>query len=189
MQLEDHHFSHGYRIDQKRKRNYSSPYYGECMLCFIKAAKYLPGYNDLIPLIEQAAPIMAKKYTIDAWAEEPDSDETKGFYQWSSMVFTEYYDARYKDYELFGDYVIVLGRWIIHTHVILDRRKNTGYAYEGIISAYTVAQARDHKTALTDFAYTIDKGLYSLTQWQVNGPLAHLNPFLIKHPTDDRIAI
>jgi hypothetical protein len=190
MQMDDHHFSQGYRIDQKRKRNYSSPYYdGESMLCFIKAAKYLKGYDDLIPIIEEAAPIMAKAYTVDAWAQEHDSDETKGFYQWSSMVFTEYYQARYKDFELFGDYVIVLGHWIIHTHEILDRAKNTGYAYEGIISAYTVAKAREHKTAIVDFAYTIDKGLYRLTQWQVAGPLANLNPFLLLHPTDEKIAI
>jgi hypothetical protein len=190
MQLDDQHFSQGYRIDQKRKRHYSSPYYdGESMLCFIKAAKYIQGYDDLIPIIEEAAPIMAKRYTVDAWAQEHDSDETKGFYQWSSMVFTEYYQARYKDFELFGDYVMVLGHWIIHTHEILDRPKNTGYAYEGIISAYTVAKDREHTTALEDFTYTIDKGLYRLTQWQVAGPLANLNPFLLQHPTDEKIAI
>jgi hypothetical protein len=189
MQMDDGHFSQGYRIDKQRKRNYSSPYYdGEAMLFLIKAAKYL-GHDELRPIIEEAAPIMAKRYTVDAWREEHDSDETKGFYQWSSMVFTEYYEARYKDYEVFGDYVIVLAHWIIHTHLILDRPKNTGYAFEGIVSAYTVAKARGHKQALGDFAYTIDKGLYKLTQWQVAGPLAHENSFLVKHPTDEKIAI
>ena len=192
MQMDDLHFSQGYRIDKKRKRKYSSPYYdGETMLCFIKAAKYIDGYShDLVPIIEEAAPVMAKAYTVDEWSEgEHDSDETKGFYQWSSMLFTEYYEARYRDYELFGDYVIMLGHWIIHTHEILGRQKNTGYAYEGIISAYTIAKDRNHKEALTDFAYTIDRGLYRLTQWQVGGPLAQENSFLEKNPTDERIAV
>ncbi|KAG7370726.1 hypothetical protein IV203_019296 [Nitzschia inconspicua] len=190
MQMKDQHFSQGYRMDQKRKRNYSSPYFdGETMLCFIKAAKYIDGYQNLIPIIESAAPVMARKYTVSAWREEHDSDETKGFYQWSSMLFTEYYEARYKDYELFGDYVIVLGHWIIHTHGILDRQKNTGYAYEGIVSAYTVAKARGHNQARDDFAFTIDNGLYKLIQWQVGGPLAHENSFLVENPTEEKIAI
>lgn len=191
MQMDDKHFSHGYRIKQKRKRAYSSSYYdGETMLCLIKAAKYIDGYSDdLVPIIEEAAPIMAKQYTVDAWRDEHDSDETKGFYQWSSMLFTEYYEARYKDYEVYGDYVIVLGHWIIHTHDILDRPKNTGYAHEGIISAYTIAKARSHQQAVADFAFTIDRGLYKLTQWQVAGPLAHENEYLGRHPTDEKIAI
>jgi UDP-N-acetylmuramoyl-tripeptide--D-alanyl-D-alanine ligase len=192
LQMSDLHFSQGFRIEMKRKRNYSSPYYdGEAMLCFIKAARYIDGYSEsLVPIIERAAPVMAKAYTVDEWSQgEHDSDQTKGFYQWSSMLFTEYYEARYNNYELFGDYVIMLGHWIIHTHEILDRPKNTGYAHEGIISAYTIAKARNHPDALQDFAYTIDKGLYRLTQWQVGGPLAHENSFLESNPTEEKIAV
>jgi len=105
------------------------------------------------------------------------------------MLFTEYYEARWRDYEVFGDFVIVLGHWIIHTHDILNRSLNTGYAYEGIISAFTIAKARGHQTALNDFAYTIDQGLFRLTQWQVGGPIAQMNSFLVKNPTSDKIAI
>jgi UDP-N-acetylmuramoyl-tripeptide--D-alanyl-D-alanine ligase len=104
------------------------------------------------------------------------------------MVATEYYEAKWENYELFGDYVIVLGHWVIHTHAILGREKNTGYAFEGIVSAYIVAQTRKHEEALNEFLYTIDEGLYKLTSWQVNGPLAHKNKFLIKNPTKEKIA-
>lgn len=97
-----------------------------------------------------------------------------------------------------ADYVIALGHWIIHTHEILERPKNTGYAYEGIISAYAVAKNRLEESngedtraqdAINDFSWTIDKGLYSLTSWQVGGPLAGKNKFLLNHPTNEEIAI
>jgi hypothetical protein len=71
---------------------------------------------------------MAKAYTVDVWrTDRRDSDETKGFYQWSSsMFFTEYYPAKWENYEYYGDYVIVLAHWIIHTQGILNRKRNTG---------------------------------------------------------------
>jgi hypothetical protein len=36
---------------------------------------------------------------------------------------------------------------------------------------------------------TIDIGLHKLTTWQVGGPLADENDFLVEHPTDEAIAI
>jgi UDP-N-acetylmuramoyl-tripeptide--D-alanyl-D-alanine ligase len=105
------------------------------------------------------------------------------------MFFTEYYHAKWKDYEVYGDYVIVLAHWIIHTHEILWKNRNTGYAYEGIISAYQIAKERGHREAINDFEYTIDEGLYELGRWQVGGPLANKNNFLVEHPTDEAIAV
>jgi len=159
-------------------------------LAMVKAAKYLDGYQYLIPLIEETAPVLAKAYTLDAWrTEEHDSDSTKGFYQWSSMLYYEYYDAGWKNAQVFGDYVVMLAHWMIHTHDVMGRPKNTGYAYEGIVSAYMVAKNRDHQEAMNDLEYTIDRGLYQLTSWQVGGPLASENPFLVKHATTEKIAI
>jgi len=192
MQNDDLHFSSGYNLLKGTKSDQSSPYYdGEIMLCLVKAAKYMNGYDTtLIPIIEQVAPILAQAYTVDAWRnDEHDSDKTKGFYQWSSMFFSEYYLAKWNNYEFYGDYVIVLAHWIIHTHGILQRNRNTGYAFEGIISAYEIAKIRRHDDALSDFEYIIDEGLYNLGRWQVNGPLSSTNEYLVKHPTDENIAI
>jgi UDP-N-acetylmuramoyl-tripeptide--D-alanyl-D-alanine ligase len=160
------------------------------MLCFIKAAQYIDGYHSLIPVIEEAAPILAKSYSIDAWlGGKEDSDMTKGFYQWSSMFLTEYFHAGWTDYNLFGDFVIMLGHWIIYTHNILKRTKNTGYAFEGIISAYEIAKVRNDQVAMNTFAAVIDEGLYKLTTWQVGGPFADKNEFLKKHPSLARHAV
>jgi hypothetical protein len=83
------------------------------MLCLIKAAKYIDEFAGLIPLVEESAPFLAKTYSIDVWFDYSDSDKTKEFYQWSSMFYTEYYQAGWSNAELYGDFVLGLGHWII----------------------------------------------------------------------------
>lgn len=188
LQMEDGHFADGYFIDRQQHSGKSNPYYdGEALLCLCKAARYL-GYTDLVPVIERAAPALAKTYTVDAWAKDYDSDRTKGFYQWGSMSFTEYYFAGWKDREFFGDVTLMLGWWMLHVHRTLTRQLNTSYAYEGIISAYRIARDRGDIAAMTELLYTIDQGLYKLTSWQINGPLAQECEFLVKNPTTDPMA-
>lgn len=189
LRLDNLHFSRDYSLLTKTKKNRFSPYFdGETMLCLIKASKYLD-YKDLVPFIEESAMVLAKEYTIDEWVKNPDSDQTKGFFQWSCMTYWEYFDAGYKNAETFGDYVLGMGWWMLHTHKTLTRSRNTAYAYEGILSAYKVAVTRKNEAAISDLFYTIDKGLYKLTSWQVGGPLMNKNPFLMDHPTTDPLAV
>ncbi len=189
MRLENKHFSRALALrSHTRSPNYSPYFDGEAMLSLIKAAKYL-GATHLIPLIEESALVMAKAYTIDQWRHDPDSNQTKGFFQWSCMAFWEYQDAGWKQAELFGDYVLSLAWWMLHTHHTLRRRRNTAYAYEGIIHAYRLARSRQHQAALHDLTHTIDLGLAKLTSWQVGGPLQSRNPFLTAHPTTDPLAL
>jgi len=189
LQLENGHIADNYYIDKQQHSGKGNPYYdGEALLCLCKAARYL-GYTDLVPVIERAAPAMAKTYTVDAWAKEYDSDKTKGFYQWGSMSFTEYYFAGWKDHRFFGDVTLMLGYWMLHVHRTLTRQLNTSYAYEGIISAYRIAKDRGDTAAMADLLYTIDTGLYKLTSWQINGPLAHECKFLVQNPTTDPLAV
>jgi UDP-N-acetylmuramoyl-tripeptide--D-alanyl-D-alanine ligase len=189
MLLENKHFSSGYSLRNRNKFQVFSPYFdGEAMLCLVKAAKYL-GYTEMIPLIEDSAMVLAKHYTIDQWRKDPDSKQTKGFFQWSCMAFWEYQDAGWKNAETLGDYVLSLAWWMIHTHHTLQRTRNTAYAYEGIVHAYQLAKIRNQVTALNELAYTIDKGLFKLTSWQVGGPLQSQNSFLTANPTNDPLAI
>mmetsp|Transcript_32012 Transcript_32012/g.52892 ORF Transcript_32012/g.52892 Transcript_32012/m.52892 type:complete len:512 (+) Transcript_32012:14-1549(+) len=192
VQKDNQHFASSFQIDNNLPtKGFSSYYDGEAMLALVKAAKYLKKYKDLVPLIEDASMVLAKAYTVDVWrSDEHDSDQTKGFYQWSSMFLYEYYDGTgWKDANVFGDYVLVLSHWIINTHGVLHRQKNTGYAFEGIISAYHVAQQRNNDKATEALAYAIDRGLYKLTSWQVGGPLQDENPFLVEHGTTEEIAV
>ena len=189
MQLANAHFSESISLATKVKTMRFNPYFdGETLLALIKAAKYLE-YSDLVPHIEKSAMILAKEYTVDKWRIDPDSRLTKGFFQWGCMAFWEYQDAGWKNGPAFGDCILALAWWMIHVHKTLERTRNTGYAYEGIIHAYHLAKNRNLKAALNDLAYTIDTGLYKLTSWQVGGPLQHRNRYLSQHPTGDPLAV
>jgi hypothetical protein len=161
---------------------------GETLLCLTKAARHL-GYQHLVPVIQKAIRAMAETYTVDAWRRNPDSRQTKGFYQWGSMAFAEYYQARWQGYELYGDVTLALAWWMIHTHETLSRRRNHAYALEGLISAYTIAKHRNDEAALTGLLFVIDQSLDKLTRWQVGGPLAEQNAFLAANPTEDPMAL
>jgi len=191
MHLENKHFSREYNLRRQSRTSRYSPYFdGETMLCLIKAAKYL-GYTDLIPLIEGSAMTLARDYTIESWLDEHDSTQTKGFFQWSCMAFTEYWDARWKDWETMGDYVLTLSWWMIHVHDTLSKGLNTAYVYEGLTHAYTIAKSRNEERIIDDLEYTMDRGLYKLTSWQVGGPLRHENRYLrmMQEQADDPLAI
>jgi UDP-N-acetylmuramoyl-tripeptide--D-alanyl-D-alanine ligase len=189
MRLKNGHFSSGYSLGKKAKRGDFNPYAdGEALLCLIKAAKY-GGYVTLISLIEDSALAIAKDYTVDQWQNDPDSPLTKGFFQWSCMAFWEYQDAGWKNSEVFGDYVLALSWWMVHTHRTLERTRNTAYAYEGIIPALLVAKSRQDEAAINDLSNTIDIALHKLTAWQVSGPLQSQNEFLMANQTNDPLAV
>jgi len=191
MQMPNLHFAQEYLIAPRPHKvpSYSNYFDGESLLCLVKAAKYIKGYDHLIPLIEETAPALAKAYTVDVWPNEHDSPVTKGFYQWSSMAFAEYFHAGWEDADVMGDYVLALGHWIVHTHRILIRQRNTGYAFEGIVSAYQVALARNLPEIAATLQKVVQVGLYKITKWQVGGPLAAENPYLVQHPTTESIAV
>jgi len=189
MQLDNGHFSKEYTIDGKeRSKKWLGYYDGESLLCLCKAAKYL-GYKDLIPVIEKAARATAEFYTVTSWKKKQDPDETKSFYQWGSMSYLEYVDAGWKDADLFADVTLALSWWMVHTHEVLKKGRNTAYALEGLISAYHIADKRKDIKAMVDLLYAIDRNFDKLTAWQVGGPLAKENPFLVANPTDDKMAI
>jgi len=189
LQLDNGHVAKDYFVSTKNKSDTSSPYYdGETLLAWCKAARLLQ-MEKLVPTIERAARSMAETYTVRAWRKDRDSAQTKGFYQWGSMAFTEYYFAKWKDYQLYGDITMALGNWMIHVHRTLRKGRNHAYALEGLISSYRIAQDRGDVAAMVDLHYVIDRSLYKLTAWQIGGPLADQCKFLVDNPTDDPLAI
>jgi len=188
MQRKDGRFSKEFNHKTGKKLKRSSPYYdGETLLALCKAARQLDR-KSLIPTIEKAARRTAEIYTVRAWKKDRDSDRTKGFFQWGSMAFAEYYQAKWKDYELFGDVALTLGWWMIHTHRTLTRNRNHAYAVEGLIAAWRIANMRGDIKAQNDLMYSIDKSLYKLSKWQIGGPLANKNKFLREKGTKDAMA-
>lgn len=190
MQLPAGDFSYGMTRGINLRVGRSSPYFdGEAQLALIKAIKYL-GRTDYLPVVTKAARKTAKKYTVDAWRDDrPDSDLTKSFHQWGSMAFWDYQDAGWENADAYADTLMALGWWMIHTHRTLNRSRNTGYAFEGLIHSYRLAESQGDTAATAGLAEVIDRGLWKLTSWQVEGPLVKENRFLRKHRTQDPIAI
>jgi UDP-N-acetylmuramoyl-tripeptide--D-alanyl-D-alanine ligase len=143
---------------------------GEALLALVTAMKVL-GRDDLTPTVKQAAEVGHKVNIVEALAKEPDSDVTKGYYQWSSMAFYELATSDAGKDGPYGDWLLALADWILDVHHVLEKPKNTGYAFEGIVSAYAWAKAKgDPRTAKLECA--IHRGLSSLMSWQIGHPRA-----------------
>lgn len=176
-----------YDISNGKAYGNSSPYFdGESLLALTKAAKYMEKH-DLIPIIIDSANAGYKKNIQEALKKDPDSKITKGYYQWSSMAFFELATSNWEDTKKYGNYVIELADWMIDIHRTLQRTRNTGYAYEGIIHAYRLALLYNDKKHVKKFARVIDAGLKKLTSWQVGSPIA--NSFIKKNNVNDPKAI
>ncbi len=160
----------GYDLGSCKPKGEPSPYSdGEALLALVKAAKYV-GHRELLPTIMKSA-AAGKRLNIDRAREnDADSDTTKGYYQWSSMAFFELATSDFPDTRVYGDTLLELADWIIDTHHILTRTRNTGYAFEGIVHAYALAKQRNDPRQ-AKFACAIDIGLERLISWQVGGPL------------------
>ena len=189
MQNADGHFASKYKLAAREKIKTRSPYYdGETLLCLTKAAKYL-NRTDLRPAIEKAAPVLARDYALPIWNDPKNAQETKQFYQWGSMAFWEYQDAGWPNGGFLGDVLLVMAHWLVHTHKVAARAFNTGYAVEGLAHAYHLADKRGDKAAADDMRWAIDTVFNRLLAWQVGGPLASKDPFLVDHPTTDPLAL
>ena len=83
--------------------------------------------------------------------------------------------------------IVEAADWMIDVHHVLRRSKNTGYAFEGIVSAYEVARMRGDAVHAEKFACVIEDGLAKLTSWQVGHPLA--NEHVQKADAADALAV
>ncbi len=156
-----------------------SPYFdGEILLALIKAARYR-GFGDLRQAIMQTAEVTYRAYVHQTLQSGRDDDETKGFFQWGSMSYAELFDSRWDGTEVYAGRTIELARWMIDVHKTLERRRNTGYAYEGIISAYHLAAVTGDNASQKKFRAVCEQGLGKLLTWQVGSPVQ--NTFLRGH--------
>lgn len=187
LRVKDGRFSQAYSYRTGNKTSKPSPYFdGETLLAMIKAAKYLE-YDWLKDTILESAERMFNVYVIKALDKHPDSNTTKGFYQWGSMAFYEIYTTGWEGLDMYPQRVIDLAYWMIDVHETLKRRKNTAYAYEGMIVAWELANLIQHHEAKEKIGNVIDQGLYKLTSWQIGGP--NMNIYLKWNKTDDKKAI
>jgi hypothetical protein len=158
-----------------------SPYSdGEAILALIRATKLL-GLDDQRDDLVKKATALHKRHVIDARAVDRDSDDTKGFYQWSTMAFYHLATSGWPNTELFAAHVFDLADWVIDQHRILDRNRNTGYSVEGLMHAYDLAKTKGDPRAAR-YACVSTQILASLISWQVGGPIP--DRFIRSHTVD-----
>ena len=166
---------------------YSSPYAdGEILLALIKAYNYL-NYTELKQTIIESSFATYQTYIIQALNQNPDSNMTKGFFQWGIMAYYEILKTSWPNMQNYSSVIIGLADWMIDIHETLTRLKNTGYAQEGIIYAYSVAKTNDDTSHMNKFETVIDTGLSKLTSWQIGSPLA--NEFIQSNQLNDPLAV
>ncbi len=183
MEMDDGSWGRMYRASINEREPVPSPYYdGEALLAYCRAARYMD-HSELVPKIEKIAPLLAKKYTVDAWVRDPNSDDTKGFFQWGCMAFLEYVEAGWKNADMMGDACLALAWWQLHQRDVEAREGNTAYAVEGLVAAYRVAELRQDQTAMATLRTAIEGMLVRQISTQVGGPLEKYNFFLASHRT------
>lgn len=171
---------HGlYRLEDGSGFDEPSPYAdGETLLAFAKAAKYL-GLEKYKDIAVASAEAMHAEHVTAALKRHPDSDRTKGFYQWGSMSFYEMSTVGWPNGEVLNRRVIDLAHWMIDVHRVLDRGRNTAYAFEGIAHAWELARISGDRPAMAKFESVIQRGLARLLSWQVGNPSQ--NAYLTYH--------
>jgi UDP-N-acetylmuramoyl-tripeptide--D-alanyl-D-alanine ligase len=157
---------------------------GEALLALAKAARYL-GRDDLRPALVKGAEAALARHVTSALERDRDSDETKGFYQWGSMAFYELATGPWPEFAPYADAVLRLADWQLDVHHVLEKLRNTGYAFEGILHALDLARRRGDAARAERYRCVAAQGLERLTGWQVGGPLP--NGYVRDHgPPEDR---
>ncbi len=167
----DHHFFRKYLLSSGEGWGQPSPYFdGEVLLALVKAARY--GHAEhLKQACMESAEAMYQAYVRSSVTERRDDDETKGFFQWGCMALHEMWGANWASSPECVPRTISLAHWMIDVHEMLERRRNTAYALEGIIVAYHMAHETDDQAAADKFRRVIQQVLARLTSWQVGGPM------------------
>eukprot|EP00928_Gymnodinium_smaydae_P056275 TRINITY_DN39685_c0_g1_i1.p1 TRINITY_DN39685_c0_g1~~TRINITY_DN39685_c0_g1_i1.p1 ORF type:complete len:436 (-),score=22.78 TRINITY_DN39685_c0_g1_i1:58-1365(-) len=146
---------------------------GEALLALTKAWLHLGSdYSYLESYVRSAAESGFRRNVLQAREINRDSPTTKGYYQWSSMAYHELWlhaPWTADEKQVWAQRLMELADWIINEHKVLGRSRNTGYAFEGIIPAWSVAVHQgDDRSAL--YGCAIRKGIRRITAWQLGHP-------------------
>ena len=188
LRLSNGQFYKSYEYESGTGGGNPSPYFdGEILLALVKARNHLD-LRQWDGLLLESAEQMHRVHVDQARRQDPDSNATKGFYQWGSMAYFEICQSDLPaKKEEYADWIIDLVYWMIDEHRTLTRRRNTAYAYEGLICAWELARLTGNAEALQKIGDVINDVLYKLTSWQVGSP--NQNASLLGNRSNDPKAI
>jgi len=183
LERPDHRFFRQYLSSTGEGWGQASPYFdGEILLACVKAVRFLQR-EDLQPRILRAADASYAACASEAVQQHRDDPDTKGYFQWACLAFAELHASHWPQTESYAQRTIDLAHWMIDVHKPLERPGNTAYAYEGIITAFSLARELGDVRDEEKFGRVIDEGLSTLTTWQVGS--THANAYLRDNPHFD----
>ena len=172
LRMNNGRFHSGYRCRDGRGAGPPEPYSdGEAMLVLVRAAKEAGSDAALRDTVLESAALMYGQYVRSALRADPDSEDTKAFYQWGSMAFYELYTSGWPGTQAYAARTIAMARWMIDVHGVLEKTRNTGYAYEGLALAWELARLTNDRNNQRRIGDAIDRGLSKLMGWQIGGPV------------------
>ena len=185
LRMPDGRFHGSYRVKDGRGTGAPSPYFdGESLLAMVKAAKYA-GHTGLRDLAIESAEAMYRANVEQPLAADLHNDTTKGFYQWGTMAFHELYASGWEGTKPYAERALRLAEWMIDTHDVLHKDRNTAYAYEGLAHAWELARLTGKEAAMKKIRPVIEEGLFKLISWQIGAP--NRNAFLRRRNTHERV--
>lgn len=143
---------------------------GEALLLLTRSALEL-GLHDRISRALEWAEEDYEIFVREPLTREPDPDVTKGYYQWGSLIWFAFADCGQCE-TIWGRRLIEQALWMVDVHRTLERTRNTGYAYEGIVPAWEWARRIGDDETARKLACVIHRGLRKLCSWQLGHPLA-----------------
>lgn len=147
-----------------------NPYYdGETLLLLARSARLLGLTEHWVPA-SQAGDAMDAAYAAEAIATRQPSPLCKGFYQWGSLAFHELHTLAPHE-SRWQQRTLALADWILNVHRVLERRRNTGYAFEGLITAWRLARQQADEPRSDALRRAVEQGLSRLAGWQVGSSL------------------
>lgn len=181
-------YDHEVTPEERQLLTESSPYFdGESLLAYVTALRYFrrhPQYGGVDGLEERvfyAVPRLFKKYAHDALAAGGDTDLSKGFYQWgcmaSAIIGEDYSGTPAAKQSAEGS--LALTWWQIYENCVEYREGNTGYAVEGLVSAWRIAQQQQREEDAAIIRATVERILGRLLTWQVGTVRSKYNQFLV----------
>ncbi len=184
MRMDDGRFAAYYAADGLTPVSSPNPYAdGEALLALVKSFD-LVGNDSIRDIILESAENMYRVYVVEAQKKEKDNDLSKGFYQWGTMAFFQIYSKGWDN--KYADRIVQMAYWMIDIHKVRLRTKNTAYAMEGLVHAWQVARLTHNREAQKKIGKVVDRVLFKLITWQVNGPRE--NWYLHLHPTKNKYA-
>ena len=173
LRLPGGRFAEAYRCRDGSGIGPPNPYAdGEVLLALARAAKADDADPALRNLVLESAAVMYGEYVRSALRADPDSDLTKGFYQWGSLAFYELYTAGWPGTQPYAARAIALARWMTDVHGVNERGRNTGYAFEGLAIAWELARLTNDTRGQQHIAAAIDRGFPRLLALQIGSPAA-----------------